>query len=148
MSYISVLSKAPMKPHKVSLAPFAYESRDLPSTGKRKWGPHRPTWPYRFASPPQQVGWRHWRPNVVWRQKNSCMRVLYGTLGSVKNHSQIRSSKWFYLEPCRGGSRNCLKGGGGSGPEFFEGGGGVRVQVRGNVHILSKKRSECVDLLT
>ena len=29
----------------------------------------------------------------------------------------------------RGGSRNSLKGGG-SGPEFFEG-GGVRVQVRG-----------------
>ena len=25
---------------------------------------------------------------------------------------------------CRGGSRNSLKGGGGSGPEFFEGGGG------------------------
>ena len=43
----------------------------------------------------------------------------------------------------RGGSRNSLRGGGGSGPEFFEGGGGgggVRVQVRGNFHILTKKK--------
>ena len=29
--------------------------------------------------------------------------------------------------------------GGGSGPQFFEGGGGVRVQVRGNFHILTSK---------
>ena len=33
-----------------------------------------------------------------------------------------------------------FKGGGGSGPEFFEG-GGVRVQVRGNVHILTSKKT-------
>ena len=39
----------------------------------------------------------------------------------------------------RGGSRNSLKGGG-SGPEFFE--GGVRVQVRGNSHILTSKKKE------
>ena len=41
----------------------------------------------------------------------------------------------------RGGSRNSLWGGGGSGPEFFEGGGGVRVQVRGNFHILTSKKN-------
>ena len=42
----------------------------------------------------------------------------------------------------RGGSRNSLRGGGGSGPEFFEGGGGgVRVQVRGNFHILTSKKN-------
>ena len=39
----------------------------------------------------------------------------------------------------RGGSRNSLRGGGGSGPEFFEG-GGARVQVRGNFHILTSKK--------
>ena len=33
-------------------------------------------------------------------------------------------------------------GGGGSGPEFFEGGGGFRVQVRGNFHILTSKKVE------
>ena len=33
-------------------------------------------------------------------------------------------------------------GGGGSGPEFFEGGGGVRVQVRGNFHILTSQKKE------
>ena len=42
----------------------------------------------------------------------------------------------------RGGSRNSLKGGGGSGPEFFDGGGGVRVQVRGNFHILTSKKTQ------
>ena len=41
---------------------------------------------------------------------------------------------------CRGGSRNSLRGGG-SGPEFFEG-GGVRVQVRGNFHILTSKKKQ------
>ena len=40
----------------------------------------------------------------------------------------------------RGGSRNSLRGGGGSGPEFFE--GGVRVQVRGNFHILTSKKKK------
>ena len=40
----------------------------------------------------------------------------------------------------RGGSRNSLKGG--SGPEFFEGGGGVRVQVRGNFHILTSQKKK------
>ena len=39
----------------------------------------------------------------------------------------------------RGGSRNSSRGGG-SGPEFFEGGGGVRVQVHGNFHILTSKK--------
>ena len=43
---------------------------------------------------------------------------------------------------CRGGSRNSLRGGGGSGPEFFERGGGVRVQVRGNFHILTSKKEK------
>ena len=39
----------------------------------------------------------------------------------------------------RGGSRNSLRGGGGgSGPEFFE--GGVRAQIRGNFHILTSKK--------
>ena len=42
--------------------------------------------------------------------------------------------------PPRGGSRNSLRGG--SGPEFFEGGGGVRVQVRGNFHILTSKKKQ------
>ena len=41
----------------------------------------------------------------------------------------------------RGGSRNSLRGGGGgSGPEFFE--GGFRVQVRGNFHILTSKKNK------
>ena len=42
---------------------------------------------------------------------------------------------------CRGGSRNSLRGGG-SGSEFFEGGGGFRVQVRGNFHILTSKKKQ------
>ena len=46
-----------------------------------------------------------------------------------------------YIGP-RGGSRNSLRrGGGGSGPEFFEG-GGVRVQIRGNFHILTSKTKQ------
>ena len=36
----------------------------------------------------------------------------------------------------RGGSRNSF------GPEFFEGGGGFRVQVRGNFHILTSKKKK------
>ena len=40
----------------------------------------------------------------------------------------------------RGGSRNSSRGGGGSGPEFFEGGG--RVQVHGNFHILTSKQKK------
>ena len=40
----------------------------------------------------------------------------------------------------RGGSRNSLRGG--SGPEFFGGGGGFRVQVRGNFHILTSKQKK------
>ena len=39
----------------------------------------------------------------------------------------------------RGGSGNSLRGGG-SGPEFFE--GGFRVQVRGNFHILTSKKQK------
>ena len=41
----------------------------------------------------------------------------------------------------RGGSRNSLRGGG-SGPEFFEGGVGFRVQVRGNFHILTSQKNK------
>ena len=45
------------------------------------------------------------------------------------------------LDIRRGGSRNSLRGGGGgSGPEFFE--GGFRVQVRGNFHILTSKKKK------
>ena len=41
----------------------------------------------------------------------------------------------------RGGPRNSSGGGGGSGPKLFKGGGGVRVQVRGNFHILTSKKN-------
>ena len=34
------------------------------------------------------------------------------------------------------------RGGGGSGPEFFKGGGGVRVQVRRNFHTLTSKKQQ------
>ena len=37
--------------------------------------------------------------------------------------------------------RNSSRGGGASGPEFFKGGGGVRVQVCGNFHILTSKNN-------
>ena len=45
-------------------------------------------------------------------------------------------SRWYYTGADLGG------GGGGSGPEFFEGGGGVRVQVRGNFHILTRRKKK------
>ena len=47
---------------------------------------------------------------------------------------------WVGVWVFRGGSRNSLRGGGGSGPEFFE--RGVRVQVRGNFHILTSKKKQ------
>ena len=43
----------------------------------------------------------------------------------------------------RGGSRNSLKGGGEVlGQNSSKGGGGVRVQVRGNFHILTSKKKK------
>ena len=42
---------------------------------------------------------------------------------------------------CRGGSRNSLKGGGGFWARILRRGGGVRVQVRGNFHILTSKKN-------
>ena len=47
-------------------------------------------------------------------------------------------SQLVFLALIRAGSRNSSGGGGGSGLEFFEGGGG-RVQVCGNFHILTSK---------
>ena len=48
------------------------------------------------------------------------------------------TSSYYYT----GADLGILYGGGGSGPEFFEGGGGVRVQVRGNFHILTSQKKE------
>ena len=42
----------------------------------------------------------------------------------------------------RGGSRNSLRGGGVLGHNSSKGGGGVRVQVCGNFHILTSKKKK------
>ena len=42
----------------------------------------------------------------------------------------------------QGGSRNSLRGGGVLGQNSSKGGGGVRVQVRGNFHILTSKKKK------
>ena len=47
---------------------------------------------------------------LLMTRETSCLSIYFHIFSNL-NHP-------------RGGSRNSLKGGGGSGPEFFEGGGG------------------------
>ena len=61
--------------------------------------------------------------------------VMEFTQGLLQSND-YRASLYSLSVGHRGGSRNSLRGGGGSGPEFFEGG----VRVRGNFHILTSKK--------
>ena len=60
--------------------------------------------------------------------------------GRVRPHVR-RKDAAAHIPWCVAGAdlRILQRGGGGSGTEFFKGGGGVRVQVRGNFHILTSK---------
>ena len=69
------------------------------------------------------------KKNVSFYQ---CKRVCVLTMLTRKSNRRC---------PSRGGSRNSLKGGGVLGQNSSKGGGGVRVQVRGNFHILTSKKT-------